>query len=338
MKGMIRSRIALLVILILFIHCNYICASKIRPDYYFDVSKEVKPWPLYLGDEVEIIFTIQSEHDFDNVVIWVKPSVTGGAMISYLEPLGFAARDTMIEKIKENLGINRMLSFSIKKGEEKRFRLKAKINDVIHEDADIGGEIFGIGISMHSSSKEYSWCVGSEGLILYLVDPKRELLGTLADKKRGLPIIYRYSADERKVYPPGMLELPGDVERNREIIAMMRDLEPSLSDSEALLLHADLPRIGKPRGASNWTEMGIYRYYVDDGWVEAMRAAKRQEWINQERIKIAGTYKRKFWNIRNFPIFLGLICFIALIFLIIFKIKDKRSGERGIGNEIDDEK
>jgi hypothetical protein len=74
---------------------------------------------------------------------------------------------------------------------------------------------------------------------------------------------------------------------------MIKQFEPSLSDSEALLLHSDQYRTGVPEGLPRWDEENkrwmdeeVYEYYLRDGWFKALREGRREEWIRDEKIKI----------------------------------------------------
>jgi AbiV family abortive infection protein len=72
-------------------------------------------------------------------------------------------------------------------------------------------------------------------------------------------------------------------------------------------------------------EEEIYKYYLRNGWLDAMRNGKRQKWINKEKVKIAKAYASEYeersWFFMNFPLILGLVCTFALIFLIVIKTR-----------------
>jgi len=275
--------------------------AKIEPDFMFKVTKEVTPWPPHLGDELEIIYTVESKYDLDNIFIWLSP-VTGGKAISYLEAIGFSVRDESNEFFKKKRGIERMLWFTIKKGEKKRFSLRVKLDKDIPERKNAEKPLVGIGVGFQSNTKEHGWGVGKGVLVLYLLHENTGLLGTKEDFKRALPVEYRYDAVDGTFYPPGKLDTPVNVKWNRRIIKMMKEIEPALSDSQALLLHSDHYRIGTPKEATHWDEEKkclvtdeekIFEYYLKDGWFKVLLSGKREEWIKKEKEKIKLQYEEE---------------------------------------------
>jgi hypothetical protein len=116
--------------------------------------------------------------------------------------------------------------------------------------------------------------------------------------KKYVPIEYRYDAcDGSFTEPCYALQL---FEQNRAIISMMKQLEPKLSDSLALLLHSDQYRIGAPPGLprwddenNRWIEEELFEYYLRDGWYDAVREGTHEEWIEQEREKIMKEHEKK---------------------------------------------
>jgi len=134
---------------------------------------------------------------------------------------------------------------------------------------------------------------GAHGAMsIYLLDPETGQYGTKEEYEGKLPVEHRYDpVDGSFTCSPD--RNPAPVEENRRIIKMIRDLEPRLSDSLALLLHSDQYRVGVPKGLPRWDEENkrwleeeIFEYYLNDGWFEALHAGKREAWIIQEREKI----------------------------------------------------
>jgi len=296
------SLIIVVVICLLMVERTF--ARKIMPAFSFKVSKEVTPWPPHLGDELEIIYTVESKYDLDSVRITLFP-VKGASVISYLEPIGFRVweKEKYNEYYKKSLGTGRLLWFTIRKGERKRFRLKVKLDEKISEKRIKVSPIVDIYVGIASLwTKEHGDGKATLDIRLFLIDEKTGLLGTGEDKKKGRPVEYRYDAVDGTFYPPGKLDTPVNVEWNRRIITMMKEIEPALSDSQALLLHSDHYRIGTPKEATHWDEEKkclvtdeekIFEYYLKDGWFKALLSGKREEWIKKEKEKIKLQYEEE---------------------------------------------
>jgi len=133
---------------------------------------------------------------------------------------------------------------------------------------------------------------GKAGIPLYLINPETGQYGTKEEYEGKLPVEYRYDpVDGSFTCSPS--QNPAPVEENRRIIKMIKELEPRLSDSLALLLHSDQYRVGVPKGLpiwdeekQRWIEEEIFKYYLNDGWFEALQEGRREAWIIQEREKI----------------------------------------------------
>ncbi|MCK4575286.1 hypothetical protein KAU34_02650 [candidate division WOR-3 bacterium] len=301
-KLIVVSLISAIGICLLMIETTF--ARKITPTFSLKVTKEVTPWPPHLGDELEIVYTVQAKYDLDSIYISHLP-VKGGRVISHLEPIGFRVweKEKYNEYYKKLQGIDRLLWFTIEKGEKKRFRLKVKLDEKIPEKRIKVFPIVDISVGVKSLwTKEHGDGVGVADIQLYLLDEKTGLLGTGKDKEKGLPVEYRYDAVDGTFYPPGKLDTPVNVEWNRRITQMMKKLEPALSDSQALLLHSDHYRIGTPKEATHWDEEKkcfvtdeekIFEYYLTDGWFKALLSGKREEWIKKEKEKIKLQYEEK---------------------------------------------
>ncbi len=301
-KLIVLSLIVAVGICLLMVEITF--ARKITPTFSFKVTKEVTPWPPHLGDELEIVYTVESKYDLDSIYISHLP-VKGARVISHLEPIGFRVweKEKYNEYYKKLQGIDRLLWFTIKKGEEKKFRLRVKLDEKIPEKRIKVFPIVDISVGVTSLwTKEHGDGVGVAEIQLFLLDEKTGLLGTGKDKGKGLPVEYRYDAVDGTFYPPGSLDTPVNVEWNRRIIQMMKKLDPALSDSQALLLHSDHYRIGTPKEASHWDEEKkclvtdeekIFEYYLKDGWFKALLSGKREEWIKKEKEKIKLQYEEK---------------------------------------------
>lgn len=294
----------IVIVVICFLMVENTLASKIRPVFTIKVTKKVTPWLPHLGDELEIVYTVESKYDLDSIYIMLFP-VKGARVTSFLEPLGFKVweKEKYNKYYMKNHRTGSILWFTIKKGEKKKFRLRVKLDEKVLEKRIKMELIVGITVGVTSLwTKEHGDGKGHQHLGLYLIDEKTGLLGTKKEKEKGLPVEYRYDAVDGTFYPPGSLDTPVNVEWNRRIIKMMKKLEPALSDSQALLLHSDHYRIGTPKEASHWDkekkclvtdEEKIFEYYLKDGWFKALLSGKREEWIKKEREKIKLQYEEK---------------------------------------------
>ncbi len=170
----------------------------------------------------------------------------------------------------------------LKQGETKRFKAKMVIKKA-KERVGIGGGIV--------TTKRPYFAQGAN-IEMFLVDPQTGQYGTKEEYEGKLPVEHRYDpVDGSFTCSPD--RNPAPVEENRRIIKMIRDLEPRLSDSLALLFHSDQYRVGVPKGLPKWDEENkrwleeeIFEYYLKDGWFESLHAGKREAWIIQEREKI----------------------------------------------------
>ncbi len=230
--------------------------------------------------------------------------IKGAKVISSLEPIGFTVweKEKINDYFKRKEGVDKLLWFTIRENEEKKFRLKVKLNKKLQENRIKVLPIVQIIVAVNSYTKEHRWDQGHVSLHLYLIDENSGLLGTKKEKEKGLPVEYRYDAVDGTFYPPGSLDTPVNVEWNRKIIKMMKELEPALSDSQALLLHSDHYRIGTPKEATHWDEEKkclvtdeekIFEYYLKDGWFKALLSGKREEWIKKEKEKIKLQYEEE---------------------------------------------
>jgi len=170
----------------------------------------------------------------------------------------------------------------MKKGETRIFEAQMVIKEA-KERIGIGGGIV--------TTKRPQFAQGAN-IEMFLVDPATGQYGTREEYEGKLPVEYRYDpVDGSFTCSPD--QNPAPVEENRRIIKMMKQFEPALSDSEALLLHSDQYRVGVPKGLprwdeenKRWLEEAIFEYYLKDGWFEALQEGRREAWIIQEREKI----------------------------------------------------
>jgi|GEM_PF-1137419 len=175
----------------------------------------------------------------------------------------------------------------LKKGETRRFKAKMVIKES-KEKVGIGGSIV--------ATKPVPFGQGAY-IEMFLLDPETGQYGTKEEYEGNLPAEYRYDPVDGSFTCSPSLN-PAPVEENRRIIKMIRELEPRLSDSLALLLHSDQYRVGIPRGVSQWDSLnqrwidkGVYEYYLRDGWFKALQEGKRDEWLKKEKAKIEQSWK-----------------------------------------------
>ncbi|MEO0216367.1 MAG: hypothetical protein ABIL14_05080, partial [candidate division WOR-3 bacterium] len=137
----------------------------------------------------------------------------------------------------------------------------------------------------------------ADAIELYLLDSLTGQYGTREEYERGLSVEYRYDFVDGSFigrYDQSRVSL----EENRRIIKMMKELEPSLTDSLALLLHSEQYKVGVPKGTAKWDSLnqrwidkGVYEYYLKDGWLKAVQDGRLMEWEENEKVKIQKEWK-----------------------------------------------
>lgn len=102
----------------------------------------------------------------------------------------------------------------------------------------------------------------------------------------------------------------GYVEWNKRIIATARKLEPALSDSEALCLHADIVNENTPYQYSgpilhektSTTDEELFDFLLKRGWLDKHRAGEaiKKEWLRQlseeNRRKVEELQENEIWQ------------------------------------------
>ena len=173
----------------------------------------------------------------------------------------------------------------MKKGDVKQFKVKMKINKAVPT------------VSIGSAITSKKWPARDLVLVVFLIDSLTGQYGTKEEYEGKLPVEYKYDplAGTFTCTPS---QNPAPVEENRGIIKMMKELEPALSDSEALLLHSEQYRVGVPKGVpqwdslnQRWVDKGVYEYYLKDGWYMALQEGKIEPWREQEKKKIESGWK-----------------------------------------------
>jgi hypothetical protein len=301
MKKLLK-KLAFFVLLLLVILVNFVSIShaKKQPAFRIKIEKEILNYPPKLGDVLEVIFAVSSPFDLDDTHFMVF-ALSGAELIS-IDPIGFSVREETDQGYLRKRNIKKWLWFKTKAHEKKAFRLRAKIDDYVPDPST--GKIFMLDISVgvESWTEEHRGGEGSYTMQLFLVDKQKGILGTHDEVKKDQTIEYRYDGVDGTFYAPGELDVPVNVKWNLEIIQMIRELEPALSDSEALLLHSDHYKIGIPQDAVHWdkdkkcwitNEKKIFEIFLKDGWYNALKTGKRNAWIETEKKKIKGQIKRQ---------------------------------------------
>jgi hypothetical protein len=290
-----KSAFLTLVFSVVFISFVSISHAKTQPSFHIKIEKEILNYPRKLGDVLEVIFTVSSPYDLDDTHFMVFP-MKGLQLIS-LEPIGFIAREETDEGYLKKRHIKKWLWFEIKANEKLQFKLKAKIYDIVEEKNLNTIPVVSISVGVESWTEEHRSGQGGQNIRLFLVDKKTGLLGIKSDLIKELPVEYRYDAVDGTFYSPGELDVPVNAKWNLEIIEMIKELEPALSDSEALLLHSDHYRIGIPKDAVYWdkkeecwvtNEKKMFEVFLKDGWYDALKEGKRNAWIETEKEKTKG--------------------------------------------------
>jgi len=292
-----RNRITVIILLSLILSALLTnkTMAKTQSAFNFKVEKEILNYPRKLGEVLEVVFTVSSPYDLNDTRFMLF-SMKGLQLIS-LEPIGFVAREETDERYLKKRSIDKWLWFEVKANEELQFKLKAKINDRAEEKNLNTIPVVSISVGVESWTEEHRSGQGGQNFGLFLIDEKTGLLSTKSGLIRELPVEYRYDAVDGTFYKPGELDVPVNVEWNRRIIKMMKELEPALSDSEALLLHSDHYRIGIPQDAIYWdkkeecwmtNEKKMFQIFLKDGWYDALKEGVRNSWIETEKEKIKG--------------------------------------------------
>ncbi|HEX7319414.1 MAG TPA: hypothetical protein VF399_03535 [bacterium] len=222
------------------------------------------PFMPKTGEVFEVTLTVQCNNDFEN--IHFGPDYT----VKF-----FGSEGVEIISGKEHKFFGCM-----HKGDVKEFKAK-----MIIKKSDPRINIYG-GIS------DQIWGPQGIGFDLFLIDNKTAQYGTKIEQESKLPVEYRYDPIVGS-FTCTPSQNPAPVEENRRIINTMKQLEPALSDSEALLLHSEMYKVGIPKGAAiwdslnqHWIDKGIFEYYLKDGWYNALQQGTLEQWREDEKRKI----------------------------------------------------
>jgi len=171
----------------------------------------------------------------------------------------------------------------MKKDDEKNFKA-TMIIDKPQEIVSIKGGII-------SPGSGYPGPFGY-GLDIYLID---EEIGQYGSREQWLAKKYGVLAKYNNVEPQWLNEYDVSwVKSNRKIVSMMRQFEPTLSDSEALCLHQDnYLLIINAVGNSEANDEERIKHLLEAGWLKAQRsdAQTKEQWFNNLINENRGTWK-----------------------------------------------
>ena len=301
-------------------------ASTSKPVHAFDVEVSYSPKNFKWGELVTFTVKIKniSDKDFENAscgLYYIR-----NAEITELRPIGFSAKRE-----------NNLLALNIKKGEVKV--ITATIRPTLKEAGHFYMCTASFGIKAWDPIKRIT-VSGGRGVAFVILDKNTGLLGRPGELQAKIAggvlsgIEYRYDPVDAIFFQNSIAEF-GPM--NKRLIAMMKKIEPALSDSEALLLHSDffsangllkLP-VGVDlnnvvKGAAIGEECeGVFRYMLNNGWLKAARSGKRPEWIKKETRKTGQQERGKkyFFALKGMAIPVGLI---LLVFLAMLKFGIKK--------------
>lgn len=269
----------------------------------YDVKVTYTPKNFKWGEPVTFTWRITNVYgkDFENATATLYYR---NAEVVTLKPVGFYAK---------RAGVT-LTSFGIKNKEV--VEITATIIPTLKKDVQFCP--FDIGLSVFAYDSVYvasfdlvrrAKVAGRGGYVDFVIlDKATGLLGRPSELQAKVAggdisgIEYRYDPVDAVFYQNPVVEY-GPI--NKRLIAMMKKIEPALSDSEALLLHSDffsadgllkLPvgvELNKvEKGATVGEECeGVFRYMLNEGWLKATRTGERQEWLKREKEKI-----KKQWN------------------------------------------
>lgn len=136
----------------------------------------------------------------------------------------------------------------------------------------------------------------SDMLHRVIVDEKTGQFGTEGEKYNGVE--YRYDYIAGVFIKEALVGYSGE---NKKIIALLKEMEPSITDPEALCLHADMYKVGIPYGYESiwkekekvWDDRRQFKYYLDNGWLNAFRSGGREKWIKEYKSKVQKSWVGK---------------------------------------------
>jgi hypothetical protein len=242
----------LLVALLLGFSFSEVRGEKIKLYEKLRSNLEVAEEPL-VGELVDVIFTVTGPVDIRRLMVEFKPR-------------------SGIELV----GVGGPLETSISAGEEKQVVVKARFTS---SPARLTAVARGSGLVSSGSWMPFK---GVAVLRRVVIDEATGQFGT-DEVYRNSRLLFRYNHMDGRWLEQGD---PGSEPANREIVETLKRLEPALTDSEALCLHSEMFNIGWPKhirarwdeDKQRWIEDDIFRYYLDERWLTALREGWIDEW------------------------------------------------------------
>ncbi len=272
--------------------------SKMKPSFHYKVEANVSTDKPKLNEPITITWKITSDKDIEKVGVRFR-SLWGVEVITDIQPVGFQTEEIYTKQYSDHR-TNRVLIYKISKGETREFTATIKFVKVPTIYKAIG-----VSFSIQSSDNKNGWGAGGWGVSYVYVDPVTGLLGDRDDweKSKNIwvdknSIICHYDYIDGSFTKESLSEYAGE---NKRIISMLRKIEPSITDSEALNLHSDRFKIGIPYGyesvwiakENKWDESKQFKYYLDNGWLKAFRSGGREKWIKEYKSKVQKSWEGK---------------------------------------------
>jgi len=183
----------------------------------------------------------------------------------------------------EIIGKDRLFFPGLEAGEWKEFYIQYRILKPLNE--------IRIGVSLGQMyGGQFYGPLASTGMSLYLIDPETGQYGTREEYERQLHQKAEWWYDPAGEFTSDPVS-PDCAKRNREIIAQLKQIEPNLTDWEALYLHYDGIQAlmgGMGDGKTTWEDR--WKFLLGMGWLEKQRAGKeiKEKWLKEMIEKYKG--------------------------------------------------
>jgi hypothetical protein len=107
----------------------------------------------------------------------------------------------------------------------------------------------------------------------YLLDAKTGKYGTKKDVQFTRPLEYRFNSKKRQFEHEVVHLKPERWRKNRAIIDSIKEMEGEISDSMALVLYSEIPKVEYPKTIRKWGEKA--QYLLREGWRPEMDEEER---------------------------------------------------------------
>lgn len=268
------------IVAILFFVTGLNASSSKIADYTYKIEMELIPARPKIGQVINVKWKVSGDKSATNAYASINTFGAPAEIVEIVSPLkGNGTVDN------ENKGIK----FSITKGEVKTFEASIIIHSAPHALLYNKAKSVGFSLGVLSYDKINGKGIGvcaDPRKQLYLIDKATGQLGTLSDwdemvngplKLRKIFWKYNHIDGEWLNVPDQSFEIT-----NRQIAANMKTLEPALTDSEALCLHADnikliVNAVGDPKA----TDDERIKILLSKGWLKAQRegSSVKEKWF-----------------------------------------------------------